>query len=260
MAHFTALGSSDNINPESLNRLWEELSNAINQLEAGELTQTTPTINSFINAGHNHQDDAGGGQITVDAIDAESSTAGQVMATDGSGGYAWSNSVGSVLGFTDTPSKYVADGYLRIGQSGTAIEFGAVAVEDYVADEGSNYTTTSTSFVDVDATNLVFTLQTGGGDILVACVATLGGAGVIANFDLEVDGTRLGADAGIASRGLASGNVRPLVVMGLLTGLAAGEHVIKLQWSSTFGGTVTMYAGPTTNYRVHPQLFALEIV
>ena len=37
---------------------------------------------------------------------------------------------------------------------------------DYVLNEGSDYTTTSTSFVDVDATNLALSITTKGGDVL----------------------------------------------------------------------------------------------
>lgn len=259
MPHFTALTSTDNINPTELNSRFKELLDAIKQMRNGELAQSSPTISSFINAAHNHQNAASGGKITLDAIDAEASTSGQVMGTDGNGGFAWSDSIGTVLGFTDTPSAYLANGYLRINSNAQAIQFSPLAIDSYTLDEGSNYSTTSTTFVNVDGTNLSFTIQTGGGVVWVMFACTVAASGEIANFDLNVDGTRLGGNAGIASRGLAASNPRPLFISRFLTDLEAGEHTISLQWSCSFGGTITLYAGPTTNFQVHPQMFCLEL-
>ena len=65
----------------------------------------------------------------------------------------------------------------------------------------SNYTTTSTSFVDVDATNLVITLETHGGPVLVSLTGaiSMAGTGAIVYLDVEVDGTREGSTSGTGS-------------------------------------------------------------
>ncbi|MEO1163712.1 MAG: hypothetical protein AAFV98_08020 [Chloroflexota bacterium] len=42
---------------------------------------------------------------------------------------------------------------------------------NYELDETSDYTTTSTTFVDVDSTNLSLTLDTNGGDVKVIVVS-----------------------------------------------------------------------------------------
>lgn len=52
-------------------------------------TLTTPTIASFANAGHNHEDAAGGGKLTSAAIDSETATNGYVLTANGSGGVSW---------------------------------------------------------------------------------------------------------------------------------------------------------------------------
>ena len=57
-------------------------------------TLTTPTVGSFTNAQHNHTNAAGGGQITVAAINSGAATSGYVATANGSGGVSWSASGG----------------------------------------------------------------------------------------------------------------------------------------------------------------------
>lgn len=57
-------------------------------------TLASPTISSFANAAHNHEDAAGGGQLTADAIDSETATNGYVLTADGTGGASWAASAG----------------------------------------------------------------------------------------------------------------------------------------------------------------------
>jgi hypothetical protein len=57
-------------------------------------TLTTPTIASLTNAQHNHTNAAGGGQITVAAINSGAATSGYVMTANGSGGASWAASGG----------------------------------------------------------------------------------------------------------------------------------------------------------------------
>lgn len=109
----------------------------------------------------------------------------------------------------------------------------------------ADYTTSSASFVDVDATNLLLTLVMSGGAALITV------AGMVANvtnsasirFDIAVDGVRYsGATNGIASVVTASAGTTvdaPISFAILVTGLSAASHAFKLQWL-TSSGTATL--------------------
>lgn len=126
----------------------------------------------------------------------------------------------------------------------------------YLADESANYTTTSTSFVDVDATDFSFTLDTGGGDVLVTFNGVVGGSGTVF-FDVEVDGVRFAGDDGITRT--INGSTHALSFVILVEGLAAGSHTFRLQWKVS-ASTGTLYAGAgTSNFDVHPQFWAREV-
>lgn len=130
---------------------------------------------------------------------------------------------------------------------------------DYTLNESSDYTTTSTTFVDVDATNLSATLTTNGGDVFVffAPLVALGSSQVIF-FDLDVDGTRLGGDDGIVAT-VPAGIGIAIPIIAMVKGLAAGSHTIKLQWKVT-SGTGKLYAGAgTASGDVHPQFIVREV-
>lgn len=135
----------------------------------------------------------------------------------------------------------------------------------YDLDEGANYTTSSTSFVDVDATNLALTITTHGGAVLV------GFAGAVANattndtrvyFDIEVDGVRHGGDDGILCHQAGQDDDQhpqncSFVI--LIDGLSAASHEFILQWKVS-ASAYTMHAGAgTSNYDVHPQFWVKEI-
>src|SRR5690242_16872399 len=91
-------------------------------------------------------------------------------------------------------------------------------------DNNANYSTTSTSFVDIDATNLSITLNLSGSAVLVTFTAvadnTGGGLPVL---DIDVDGTRYGS-AGADGLVQAGGNKSPVTLSVLITGLSAGNH------------------------------------
>jgi hypothetical protein len=134
----------------------------------------------------------------------------------------------------------------------------------YECDEDSEYTTTSTSFVDVDGTNLALTLTTSGGDVLVHFHASIvhTNAGKIF-FDVTLDGNRIGEDDGILGgyvQNAGSGNTASAYMSftRLVTGMAAGEHTFVLQWRTT-GSTARLFAGATAAEAVHPQFWAREV-
>lgn len=111
-------------------------------------------------------------------------------------------------------------------------------------DNGADYTTTSTSFVDVDATNLSLTITTNGGPVLVSAAFTWGAntGNITVYFDLDVDGASYTSSKGVhfeyypASTGSHLGGFSVLV-----DGLTAGSHTFKLQWK-VGSGTGRIYS------------------
>jgi hypothetical protein len=133
----------------------------------------------------------------------------------------------------------------------------------FEANESSDYTTTSTSFVDVDATagKLSLTITTNGGDVLVhfhGSVENGGGSAIF--FDVAVDGTRTAGDDGILrARASTTTDTVPVSFTRLITGLSAGAHTFKLQWK-VGANTATLCAGAGTSGKdVHPQFWAREV-
>lgn len=136
------------------------------------------------------------------------------------------------------------------------------AGDNYVTNEGADYTTSSTSFVDIDATNLNLQLTTNGGDILIGFYGTVRNTTINLHtyLDIEINGTVVGGDDGLVfllQEVAAKGQVMSLTH--LAVGLPAGTHNIKLQWKVA-GGTATIFAGAgTANQDIHPQFWAKEI-
>lgn len=98
---------------------------------------------------------------------------------------------------------------------------------------GGVYSTTSTSFVDVDGTNVKVTLTTNGGPVLIlASGAYNGSTGAILGFDIDVDGARVGNGYtyGLLYVYADSNEYRLMSLPVLVTGLSAGSHTFKLQW------------------------------
>lgn len=130
----------------------------------------------------------------------------------------------------------------------------------YECNEASDYTTSGTSFADVDATNLALTITTNGGDVLVHFHGLVSNTVGRVFLDVyESDGAaRIAGDDGMIRSGL-NGEAETLTFTRLITGLSAGEHTFKLQWKVNTG-TGTLYAGAgSTNADVHPQFWAREM-
>ena len=103
-------------------------------------------------------------------------------------------------------------------------------------DNGSDYTTTSTSFVDVDATNLAATITTNGGPVLVIVNSVVWNSGGYTDFDVTVDGARIGGSfAWGLLRTTNGGSFETFCIAALVPGLSAGSHTFKLQWKVTAG-------------------------
>ncbi|HVO70081.1 MAG TPA: hypothetical protein VMT24_08550 [Aggregatilineaceae bacterium] len=140
----------------------------------------------------------------------------------------------------------------------------APPTDHYECDEASEYTTTSTSFVDVDGTNLALTITTSGGDVLVhfhASVVHTNNGKIF--FDMTLDGSRISRDDGflggyVSNAGAGNTASSWMSFTRLVTGVAAGEHTFVLQWRTT-ASTAKLFAGATTGQDVHPQFWAREV-
>lgn len=138
-------------------------------------------------------------------------------------------------------------------------------------DEAANYTTTSTTFVDIDATDLSKTITTSGGDVLIWFSAFLRGSARIAiSFNIEHNGSVVAGEDGIqvvqtvdslAISALGTGNYAYISFVYLIEAPAAGSNTFKMQWKqSNATQTATMYAGAgTTDADVHPQFGVREL-
>lgn len=138
-----------------------------------------------------------------------------------------------------------------------------VASFNAVIDEATDYTTTATTFADVDATNLEATIVTGGGLLWVGFNANVGHSANTGRiyFDLLVDGARVGGDDGLGGIYEPQTPVGfwPVHILVAVAGLSAGSHTFKLQWK-TSGATASLYAGAgTANKDVHPRFFGYEV-
>lgn len=136
--------------------------------------------------------------------------------------------------------------------------------DSYVADEGADWTTTSTSFVDVDGTDLSLTITTTGGDVIVHFhgVFLMSFNSDIVKLNVSLDGVNVAADDGITGASFynsASALKLPISFTRLITGVSAGSHTFKLRWKVA-ANSVTLYAGAgTTNFDFHPQFWVREM-
>ena len=154
-----------------------------------------------------------------------------------------------------TPKTWTVDEVVGASDMNTHLRDNLNALKDpptavIVRDNNGQYSTTSTSFVAVDDTNLKCTLTTAGGNVEVwfnGVILADSTTSRHAFFDIQVDG-----DGGWAQdKGFAEGIVRaavqttvaqpvafgPIVV----EGLEAGEHTFALLWKQS-GGTLYLNA------------------
>lgn len=130
--------------------------------------------------------------------------------------------------------------------------------------QGADYTTSSTSFADIDATNLILTFTTNGGDVMVFFVGnvTNSNAGARQYFDIfeSVANTRYGGDDGLLCVPSAGSTVaNPFCLAVRIPSLTAASHSFKVQWKVS-AGTATLYAGAgTANFDTHPAMSAFEL-
>ena len=127
----------------------------------------------------------------------------------------------------------------------------------YLLDEVSNYTTTSTSFVDVDSTNLSFSITTNGGDVICSFygeVAVSSSSNRTINFNIAVDGTPQVSENGLVGIIGKDSNRLWFSFVYIITGLTAGTYDISLQWKIN-ASTAILHA--TDDH--HPAFIVKEI-
>jgi len=129
--------------------------------------------------------------------------------------------------------------YLFSGRPGSAV----------VRINGSDYSTSSASFVNVDGTNLSFTLTISSGKVLILFGGRITSAVSISGlFDVLIDATRVGN----TTNGLTLMNAGSFSVAVIKTGLSVGSHTFSLQWFAA-GGTAIL-SSTAANY---PVVFAV---
>lgn len=110
----------------------------------------------------------------------------------------------------------------------------------------SDYTTTSTTFTNVDGTNMSFTITTNGGDIHVGFFGTItnGAASNENYFTCTIDGNdqSVNSQGLVGARSVDANDYNAVGFHFVATGFSAASHTINLQWR-TSGNTVTLYQG-----------------
>ncbi len=112
-------------------------------------------------------------------------------------------------------------------------------------DNGADYSTTSTSFVEVDGTNLKGTLTIAGSAVLLGFTCQFKYQTPTAYLDFIVDGVRVGAAGadGLIHSVSAAAYSKPFgCFLALVTGLSVGAHTFKVVWKSS-GGTSVIHSG-----------------
>lgn len=141
-----------------------------------------------------------------------------------------------------TPTTWVTDELVTAAQLNTQIRDNleylkspATVVKSFT---GAT-TTTSTSYVDIDAT-LAIDLTTSGGDVLVGCTVRYiinSTAGKTIDMRVNVDNT---ATNDYSLGVLFQGDYKTMTGVFLVTGLTAGLHTFRLQWAALAGGTASL--------------------
>lgn len=135
--------------------------------------------------------------------------------------------------------------------------------DHYELNEASDYTTTSTTFVDVDGTNLSLTITPTSDTVMIGfngAIANNTATGVV-YLDVDINGSRFAGDDGIlAITSTGAGQVLNGSFVVIATGLTPDTaYTFKLQWKQS-GGTGKMWAGAgSAGADLHPQFWVREV-
>jgi hypothetical protein len=126
-------------------------------------------------------------------------------------------------------------------------------------DNNVAYTTTSTSFVDVDSTNLKLTLTLTGSSVLIGFTAVPATVNNIGFLDFAVDGARYASEGTEGLAAVEPNSYVPMTMTALITGLSAGSHNFTVQWRVN-GGSMAIRAGSgAAGYDQIPTFWAIEV-
>ena len=120
----------------------------------------------------------------------------------------------------------------------------------------ATYSTTSTSFADVDASGLAGTLTTTGGPLLIGLAGNWKSSGTSIDvcLDVTINGARIGhASYGVSFMQGVAANLYLPVAWSAVRAMAAGTYALKLQWRTSSG---TLWLGPNGT----TQFYAVELV
>lgn len=158
-----------------------------------------------------------------------------------------SPSAGDQKVYIDSTSHHLS----RKNSSGTVVDLETNQSSTALVRASVNYTggdyasLSSTTFADLDATNLSLTLTTGAHRCLigVVCTATIATAPQSICLDIDVDGSRLGQTFGLQAVDVNHNAkaVNMSFVHQMTNALSAGSHTFKVQYRVT-GNFVTFYA------------------
>jgi hypothetical protein len=116
----------------------------------------------------------------------------------------------------------------------------------FVCRTGSaDYSTSSTSFVDVDGTNLALTLNLNGSRVLLVATALIAGSlsNSICYLDWAADGSaRAGGTNGLiqSAIGTTGANFQAVTALAAFSGLSPGSHTFTLQYRGNGNGTASV--------------------
>ena len=93
---WTRLLPTDVVDDGPTNRAIDQVVQGINNLIDGTEPLTSPTIDDFTGGQHDHEDSAGGGRVSLEALTSGNAAADQTVVTDGSSGFTLGLTVGVI--------------------------------------------------------------------------------------------------------------------------------------------------------------------
>jgi hypothetical protein len=130
----------------------------------------------------------------------------------------------------------------------------ARAYDVIILPNSANYTTTGTSFADIDGTNLAISQSLAGTKALLFFSGRFNGAAGAILLDFFVNGVQVGTSAGGIAR-VESGATDHFAIMSVAEGLTPGTNTFTVRWRMT-AGTGTLYNAAGFP---HPVFIMLEI-
>jgi len=124
-----------------------------------------------------------------------------------------------------------------------------------VAENAGNWTTTSTSFVDIDSTIFSLDVTTTGSDLLVLFHGTIyNNTATGTQLDITVNGARYVGESGTAHMYMQdTSNARTPISLSVRVPVLAGTHTVRMQWSVNAGTATMLSAGI-----IHPIFTVME--